>query len=92
MKLTRRAFVKANAAVSAAAIAGVTLPASATNLIAVSDETKIKWDKAPCRFCGTGCSVLVGQGKITKTRILQGSVRGTRYFVQPLFVFFLALL
>ncbi len=20
----------------------------------------IKWDKAPCRFCGTGCSVLVG--------------------------------
>ncbi|MDX2319081.1 MAG: periplasmic nitrate reductase subunit alpha [Moritella sp.] len=70
MKLTRRAFVKANAAVSAAAIAGVTLPASATNLIAVSDETKIKWDKAPCRFCGTGCSVLVGTqgGKVVATQ------------------------
>ncbi|MCZ8486803.1 hypothetical protein O9993_21185 [Vibrio lentus] len=24
------------------------------------DQTKITWDKAPCRFCGTGCSVLVG--------------------------------
>jgi nitrate reductase NapA len=70
MNLTRRAFVKANAAVSAAAIAGVTLPASATNLIASSDETKIKWDKAPCRFCGTGCSVLVGtqNGKVVATQ------------------------
>ncbi|UJF16920.1 periplasmic nitrate reductase subunit alpha [Vibrio sp. SS-MA-C1-2] len=70
MKMTRRAFVKANAAASAAAVAGVTLPASATNLIASSDQTKIKWDKAPCRFCGTGCSVLVGtqNGKIVATQ------------------------
>jgi len=70
MKLTRRAFVKANAALSAAAVAGVTLPTSATNLIVSSDETKIKWDKAPCRFCGTGCSVLVGtqDGKVVATQ------------------------
>ena len=29
-------------------------------------EADLKWDKAPCRFCGTGCSVLVGveNGKI----------------------------
>ena len=69
MKMTRRAFVKANAAASAAAVAGVTLPATATNLIASSDQTKITWDKAPCRFCGTGCSVLVGtqNGKVTRT-------------------------
>jgi nitrate reductase NapA len=62
MKLTRRAFVKANAA--------VTLPVSATNLIASSDETKIKWDKAACRFCGTGCSVLVGtqNGRVVATQ------------------------
>lgn len=40
MKMTRRAFVKANAAASAAAVAGVTLPASAANLIASSDQTK----------------------------------------------------
>lgn len=70
MKMTRRAFVKANAAASAAAVAGVTLPATATNLIASSDQTKIKWDKAPCRFCGTGCSVLVGtqNGKVVATQ------------------------
>ncbi|MCS0435950.1 periplasmic nitrate reductase subunit alpha [Vibrio chemaguriensis] len=70
MKMTRRAFVKANAAASAAAVAGVTLPASAANLIASSDQTKITWDKAPCRFCGTGCSVLVGtqNGKVVATQ------------------------
>ncbi|CAG19266.1 periplasmic nitrate reductase subunit alpha [Photobacterium profundum] len=70
MKMTRRAFVKANAAASAAAVAGITLPASAANLIVSSDETKIKWDKAPCRFCGTGCSVLVGtqNGRVVATQ------------------------
>lgn len=70
MKMTRRAFVKANAAASAAAVAGITLPASATNLIVSSDETTIKWDKAPCRFCGTGCSVLVGtqNGRVVATQ------------------------
>lgn len=70
MKMTRRAFVKANAAASAAAVAGITLPASATNLIVSSNETAIKWDKAPCRFCGTGCSVLVGtqNGRVVATQ------------------------
>ena len=70
MKMTRRAFVKANAAASAAAVAGISLPASATNLIVSTDETKIKWDKAPCRFCGTGCSVLVGtqNGRVVATQ------------------------
>ncbi|HCH1470844.1 TPA: periplasmic nitrate reductase subunit alpha [Vibrio parahaemolyticus] len=70
MKMTRRAFVKANAAALAAAVAGITLPASAANLIASSDQTKITWDKAPCRFCGTGCSVLVGtqNGKVVATQ------------------------
>ena len=67
MKMTRREFIKANAAASAAALAGVTLPATATNLIAASDESKIHWDKAPC---GTGCSVLVGtqEGKVVATQ------------------------
>lgn len=70
MKMTRREFVKANAAASAAAVAGISLPAGATNLIASSDQTKIKWDKAPCRFCGTGCSVLVGtqNGRVVATQ------------------------
>ncbi|CAE6935220.1 Catalytic subunit of the nitrate reductase (NAP). Only expressed at high levels during aerobic growth. NapAB complex receives electrons from the membrane-anchored tetraheme protein NapC. Essential function for nitrate assimilation and may have a role in anaerobic metabolism [Vibrio sp. B1FLJ16] len=70
MKMTRRAFVKANAAASAAAVAGITLPATAANLIASSDQSTITWDKAPCRFCGTGCSVLVGtqNGKVVATQ------------------------
>lgn len=70
MKLTRRTMIKASAAAAAAAAAGVTLPAAATNLIASSDETKIKWDKAPCRFCGVGCSVLVGtqNGRVVATQ------------------------
>lgn len=70
MKMTRRAFVKANAAASAAAVAGISLPASATNLIVSSDETAIKWDKAACRFCGTGCSVLIGtqNGRVVATQ------------------------
>uniref|UniRef100_UPI0004A3416F periplasmic nitrate reductase subunit alpha n=1 Tax=Vibrio parahaemolyticus TaxID=670 RepID=UPI0004A3416F len=61
---------KKTAAASAAAVAGITLPASAANLIASSDQTKITWDKAPCRFCGTGCSVLVGtqNGKVVATQ------------------------
>ncbi|WP_163933527.1 periplasmic nitrate reductase subunit alpha [Paraferrimonas sp. SM1919] len=70
MKLSRREFIKSNAALSAAALAGITLPATATNLIASRDESKIKWDKAPCRFCGTGCSVLVGtqEGRVVATQ------------------------
>ncbi len=70
MNLTRRAFIKANAAVSAAAVAGISLPAAATNLIVDQDKTKINWEKAPCRFCGTGCSVLVGtqSGRVVATQ------------------------
>ncbi len=31
-------------------------------------DSKIRCDKAPCRFCGTGCSVLVGK-KFEKKRL-----------------------
>ena len=69
MTINRREFIKANAIAAAAAVAGVSVPASASNLITSSDMTKLKWDKAPCRFCGTGCSVNVGvmDGKIVAT-------------------------
>jgi len=70
MKFTRREFMKAQAAASAAAVAGIALPVSASNIIASKDATKIEWEKAPCRFCGTGCSVLVGtqEGKVVATQ------------------------
>jgi len=57
MKLTRRDFIKANAATAAAAAAGVALP-GVTSAQAADDG--IRWDKGACRFCGTGCGVLVG--------------------------------
>ena len=60
MKLSRRDFMKANAVAAAAAVAGVSAPPLAANLITSTDKTAITWDKAPCRFCRTGCSVLVG--------------------------------
>jgi len=70
MKLSRRDFVKAQAVASAAVAAGVSVPSSASNLITKSSDTEINWDKAPCRFCGTGCSVLVGtqNGRVVATQ------------------------
>ncbi|MGS0730220.1 molybdopterin-dependent oxidoreductase, partial [Shewanella sp. 0m-11] len=37
---------------------------------AAEQKDSIKWDKAPCRFCGVGCSVLVGtdNGKVVATK------------------------
>ena len=34
-----------------------------TQGVARRDERGIRWDKAPCRFCGTGCHVMVGVQK-----------------------------
>ncbi|MBF0260221.1 MAG: nitrate reductase catalytic subunit NapA [Magnetococcales bacterium] len=67
MKVTRREFIKANAIAAAAAAAGMSLPVMAQ---VQSEEGDIRWDKAPCRYCGTGCSVLVGvkNGRIVATQ------------------------
>ena len=68
MTISRREFIKAQAALAAAAVAGVSLP---LGVLSAAQQTPpadadIRWDKAPCRFCGTGCSVLVGtkDGKV----------------------------
>ncbi|MDH5484986.1 MAG: nitrate reductase catalytic subunit NapA [Gammaproteobacteria bacterium] len=60
MKLTRRDFVKNNAIAATAAAAGVTIPGIKDAIAQSGGSDNIRWDKAPCRFCGTGCSVLVG--------------------------------
>ncbi len=67
MTVSRREFIKTNAAVATAAAAGMALPTGSAQA-AVSDN--IRWDKAPCRFCGTGCSVLVGtkNGRVVATQ------------------------
>ena len=66
MKLNRRDFIKANAAAAAISAAGMT---ASTAAVAVGKDD-IRWDKAPCRFCGTGCSVLVGtqEGRVVATQ------------------------
>jgi len=66
VKLTRRGYIKASAAASAVAAAGLGAEAKAANLITEADKTGLSWNKAPCRFCGTGCSVMLGtkEGRI----------------------------
>jgi nitrate reductase NapA len=59
MNISRRKYLKAKAAAIAAATVGATLPAEAANVILPGDEARLKWSKAPCRFCGTGCGVMV---------------------------------
>nr|VFJ69399.1 MAG: nitrate reductase NapA [Candidatus Kentron sp. FM]VFJ71653.1 MAG: nitrate reductase NapA [Candidatus Kentron sp. FM]VFK18983.1 MAG: nitrate reductase NapA [Candidatus Kentron sp. FM] len=68
MNLSRRNFIKAQAVAACAAAAGITIPGAA--LAAAKDDNDIRWDKAPCRYCGTGCSVLVGvkDGRIVATQ------------------------
>ena len=60
MALSRREFIKASAATAAAASVGISLPAVTQAMNFDAEKNKIRWDKAPCRFCGVGCSVLVG--------------------------------
>ena len=57
MKLTRREFIKTNAIAATAAAAGMSLPGIKT---AMAKSGGVRWDKAACRFCGVGCSVLIG--------------------------------
>jgi nitrate reductase NapA len=55
MKITRREFLKCTAASSAMMAIGV--PFS----FAAGDEKNVdQWVKGVCRFCGTGCGVMVG--------------------------------
>src|SRR6478609_6156479 len=57
MAMLRRDFIRRSAAAAAGAAAGIPLPGLADDLAA---DPQLKWSKAPCRFCGTGCGVTVG--------------------------------
>ena len=69
MSQSRRAFLKHTAACAAAAAAGIAPPTYGQNLITDRAATQLKWSKAPCRFCGTGCGVNVGvkSGRVVAT-------------------------
>ena len=58
MDLSRRDMLKAQAAAAAATALGLA-PAEAANVVVPGDEAQLTWNKAPCRFCGTGCGVMV---------------------------------
>lgn len=66
---TRRDFIRQSALATAAAAAGLPLPGAASNLVTEGDLTTLKWDKAPCRYCGTGCgvNVAVKEGRVVAT-------------------------
>ena len=68
MNLTRRKFLKANATVAAATAAGMTIPVSTVE--AKTQSHRHQMGQSPCRFCGTGCGVLVGtqNGKVVATQ------------------------
>ena len=58
-KLDRRQMLKLEAAAMAAVAGGLSTPATAANLVTNRNTSELNWNKAPCRFCGTGCSVMV---------------------------------
>src|SRR6478752_1168224 len=53
--MRRREFIRQSAATAASAAAGIAMPAQGQN----GGDPSVKWSKAPCRFCGTGCGVTV---------------------------------
>ena len=69
MSLSRRDFLKTTAAASAAAAVGITVPQEAKAAAAVA-ESGWRWDKAACRFCGTGCGIMLATkgGKIVAVK------------------------
>ncbi len=69
VKLTRRDFIKSNAVAAAATVAGISVP-SAVLAQQKGKDDGVRWDKGACRYCGTGCGVLVGvkDGRIVATQ------------------------
>jgi nitrate reductase NapA len=61
--------MKANAIATAATVAGISIPATAASLISEAERTRLTWSKAPCRFCGVGCGVMVAtkEGRVVAT-------------------------
>ncbi len=66
MDATRREFLKTSIAASAAASLGIPVAAAAGE----SADAGVLWDKGVCRFCGTGCGILVGSkdGRVVATK------------------------
>ncbi len=73
MGFSRRDFIKKTAIASAAAAIGVSVP---TKLKADSRQlakSGWRWDKTTCRFCGTGCGIMIAT-KNDKIVAIKGDV------------------
>jgi len=71
LEATRRQFIRSAAMAAAASVIGTRLtnaadPPRPPGGVELPVLPGVKWDKAPCRFCGTGCHVQVGvkDGKV----------------------------
>ncbi len=65
---SRRDALKSAAIAAAASSAGVAIPQEVSAQVTRTDG--IRWDKGVCRFCGTGCGVIVGtkNGRVVATQ------------------------
>ena len=70
MSVTRREFIRNSAIAATATAAGVVVPGVQDALAQPQGDDGIKWDKGVCRYCGTGCGVLVGvrDGRVVATQ------------------------
>jgi len=70
MSITRREFIRNSAIAATATAAGVVVPGVQEALAQPQGDDGIKWDKGVCRYCGTGCGVLVGvrDGRVVATQ------------------------
>ena len=70
MSMTRRDFIKSSAVAAAAAAADITILGLNEALAAAAPDKSIRWDKGACRYCGTGCGVMVGvkDGRVVATQ------------------------
>jgi nitrate reductase NapA len=70
MQADRRDFLKTQALAASAAAAGIPIAVAQTPAPKAPTDAAVRWDKAPCRFCGTGCAVMVGvqDGRVVATQ------------------------
>ena len=68
MSTSRREFIRNSAIASAAVAAGIPVPGHVQEAVVEGDKG-LKWSKAPCRYCGTGCgiNVAVRNGRVVAT-------------------------
>ncbi len=69
MAMERRDFLKSAAAASAAGAIGMAIPADA-EAKASAAQSDWRWDKAACRFCGTGCGIMMAtkEGRVVAVK------------------------